>query len=96
MPRQQDPSSEPLLVDRAAATEVPAADAIQEWARDKRAFVSSVMSELPAERQAASNGVRAVGARPLVFEQFGGRDADPEEAYLSEVQTSDIYLEVVS
>lgn len=53
------------------------------------------MSELPAERQAAAAAARAVGVTPVMFEQFGGRDADPEDAYLSEVETSDIYLGIL-
>lgn len=93
--RQQSNESEPLAIDRSAAADIPPADAIGEWARDKRAFVSSVMSELPAERTAAAAAVRAIGARPIMFEEFGGRDADPEDAYLFEVETSDIYLGIL-
>ena len=44
------------------------------------------MAELAAERQAAAAGVRATGLRAVMFEEFGGRDADPEEAYLAEVE----------
>lgn len=80
---------------RGAAAEVPSAEAVREWARGRRAFISSVMSELPGERQAAADGVRAVGGTPVMFEQFGGRDADPEDAYLSEVETADIYLGIL-
>lgn len=29
------------------------------------------------------------------FEEFGGRDADPEEAYLAEVEGSDIYVGIL-
>jgi hypothetical protein len=86
---------EPLLVDRAAAAEIPSQDAIREWAHGRRAFISSVMSELPDERLAAADAVRAVGGTPVMFEQFGGRDADPEDAYLAEVETSDIYLGIL-
>lgn len=53
------------------------------------------MSELPAERKAAATAIRAIGARPVMFEQFAGRDADPEQAYLSEVETSDIYVGIL-
>lgn len=95
MPRRQSNDSEPLIIDRSAAAEIPPVDAIREWARDKRAFISSVMSELPSERAAAAEAVRAVGARPIMFEEFGGRDADPENAYLAEVETSDAYLGIV-
>jgi hypothetical protein len=41
---------------------------------------SSVMAELAEERQAIAAGVRGVGLRAVLFEEFGGRDADPEEA----------------
>lgn len=95
MARRQNNDSDPLTIDRSAAADIPAADAIREWARDKRAFISSVMSELSVERAAAAAAIRAVGARPIMFEQFGGRDADPEDAYLSEVETSDIYLGIL-
>ena len=95
MPRQSDNKSEPLLIDRAAAAELPSADEVREWAREKRAFISSVMTELAEERQAAAAGIRAVGLRAVLFEEFGGRDADPEEAYLAEVEGSDIYVGIM-
>lgn len=95
MPRQSSNQVEPLLIDRAAAAELPSAEGTREWAREKRAFISSVMAELAAERQAAAAGVRATGLRAVMFEEFGGRDADPEEAYLAEVEGSDIYIGIL-
>jgi Domain of unknown function (DUF4062) len=95
MPRQSDNQSEPLLIDRAAAAELPSADGVREWAREKRAFISSVMTELAEERQAVAAGIRGVGLRAVLFEEFGGRDADPEEAYLAEVEGSDIYIGIM-
>jgi hypothetical protein len=95
MPRHSRNQAEPLLIDRAAAAELPSAEGVREWAREKRAFISSVMAELVAERQAAAAGVRTVGLRAVMFEEFGGRDADPEEAYLAEVEGSDIYIGVL-
>lgn len=95
MRNRTEVEQEPLVIDRAAAAEIPSQDAVREWAYGRRAFISSVMSELPAERQAAAGAVRAVGVAPVMFEQFGGRDADPEDAYLSEVETSDIYLGIL-
>jgi hypothetical protein len=53
------------------------------------------MAELPVERQAAAAGIRAVGLRPVMFEEFGGRDADPEDAYLAEVEGADIYISIL-
>jgi hypothetical protein len=95
MPKRDDSEIEPLIIDRSAAAEIPNSDAVTEWARGKRVFVSSVMSDLQAERKAAAAAIRAVGAKPVLFEQFGGRDADPEGAYLGEVETSDIYIGIL-
>jgi hypothetical protein len=95
MARQSNNQSEPLLIDRAAAAELPTAEGVREWAREKRAFISSVMTELAQERQAVAAGVRGVGLRAVLFEEFGGRDADPEEAYLAEVEGSDIYIGIL-
>ena len=53
------------------------------------------MEELPEEREAAAEGVRAVGARPVMFEEFGGRDANPVDAYLGELETCQIYLGIL-
>ena len=53
------------------------------------------MSELPRERQAAAEAVGAIGGTPVMFEQFGGRDADPEDAYLAELETSEIYIGIL-
>lgn len=92
--RQRD-ERETLLIDRLAAAEVPEKAAIRDWARDKRAFISSVMTELPRERAAAAAAVRSVGARPIMFEDFGGRDADPLDAYMGEVETSHIYIGIL-
>jgi Domain of unknown function (DUF4062) len=93
MRRPSNDNPEPLLIDRAAAAELPTPDAVREWAGERRAFISSVMAELPEERQAAA--VRTLGLRAIMFEEFGGRDADPEEAYLAEVEGSDIYVGIL-
>jgi hypothetical protein len=58
MSRRTSGESEPLLIDRAAAAELPSDEAIREWAREKRAFISSVMTELPKERQRAPRSRR--------------------------------------
>ena len=95
MSRRNDSEPEALIIDRVAAAEIPSRDAVQDWARGKRVFVSSVMSELQAERKAAAAAIRAVGAKPVLFEQFGGRDADPEDAYLGEVETTEVYIGIL-
>ena len=93
--RYTEGAEEPLIIDRAAAAEIPSADAVREWGHGKRAFISSVMSELAPERQAAATAVRTASVVPIMFEQFGGRDADPENAFLGEVETSDIYIGIL-
>jgi Domain of unknown function (DUF4062) len=80
-----------LLVDRAAATR-PDEDSIRDWGAEQRVFVSSVMDGYADYRQAAVAAIEAVGAEPVWFEHFGGRDSDPNEAYLGEVRSSTVYL----
>ena len=92
--RQSD-ERETLLIDRLAAAEVPETSAVREWARDKRVFISSVMGELSRERASAAAATRSMGALPIMFEDFGGRDADPLDAYLGEVETSHIYIGIL-
>jgi hypothetical protein len=95
MARREATERESLIIDRAAAAEIPSEQAVREWARGKRGFISSVMTELPSERKAAAAAVRNIGASPIMFETFGGRDADPEDAYLGEVEMSDIYIGII-
>ena len=95
MPRRQTTEHEHLIIDRAAAAEIPSPQAVREWAYGKRGFISSVMVELQPERGAAATAIRNIGAAPITFEAFGGRDADPEDAYLGEVETSDIYIGII-
>jgi len=83
---------QPLLIDHAAAAARPTAEDIAEWAAEQRAFVSSVIEGYGDYREAAADGVSEVGAEPIWFERFGGRDGDPTAAYLSEVRSCDIYI----
>lgn len=53
------------------------------------------MDELKAERRAVAAAMRRMGAEPVWFEEFGGRDADPSDAYTAEVATSTIYVGVL-
>jgi hypothetical protein len=87
-------ADEPLLVDLAAPPP-PDPGEVAEWAADQRVFVSSVMGGMAAEREAVVAAIQAVGAVPVWFEEFGGRDDDPEEAYLGEVASSDIYVGIL-
>ena len=85
-------TEQPLIVDR-AATAVPLSDEeIRGWAATRRAFVSSVIEGMGEERRAAVEAISGVGAEPVWFEGMGGRDQIAEQAYLSEVAASDIYV----
>jgi hypothetical protein len=84
--------SERLLIDHAAAAERPSAAAVAEWAGDQRGFVSSVIVGNESFRAAAADAVEELGAEPVLFERFGGRDGDPNAAYLNEVRSCDIYI----
>lgn len=84
----------PLVVDRGGASE-PLAEEFQAWAREQRVFISSVMDELREERRAVADRAEALGAEPVLFERFGGRDDNPEEAYTHEVASSSIYVGIL-
>lgn len=86
---------EPLIIDRAAAAARLSREQIREWSANKRVFISSVMEGLGAERRAVAAAVREVGAEPVWFEEFGARDQDAEQAYLSEVDMSDLYVGIL-
>jgi len=53
------------------------------------------MADTREERAAAAEAVRERGGRPVLFEEFGGRDDDAEAAYLGEVERSDVYLGIL-
>ena len=50
------------------------------------------MAGMQPERQAVADAVERVGAEPVWFERFGGRDDNPEVAYLGEVSACDVYV----
>lgn len=79
------------IVDFGAALALTEAE-IREWAADQRVFISSVMAGMEKERTAVASAIEALGAVPVLFERFGGRDDDPEAAYLTEVAGADIYV----
>jgi hypothetical protein len=68
---------------------------VRSWAVDQRVFISSMMAGMRPERAAVAEAVERVGAEAVWFEQFGGRDDNPEVAYLSEVAACDVYLGIL-
>lgn len=87
-----EPELDPLLIDHAAAAEPPTDEAARGWLRSQRVFISSVIEGYGQFREAAASAIETVGANPVWFEKFGGRDGDPNQAYLAEVRSSDIYV----
>lgn len=81
-----------LMIDTAGAAETPPEAEITAWAHGQRVFLSSVMTGMAEYRQAAAAAIEGLGAEAVLFERFGGRDADPEDAYVSEVRSSTIYV----
>lgn len=92
MMRREQP--ERLLVDLSPAP-VPDEESVRAWAAGQSVFVSGVIGGMEAERKAAVDGTTRVGARAVLFEEFGGMDDDAEDAYLAHVAASDIYLGVL-
>jgi hypothetical protein len=84
-----------VIVDGTAAARRPNPERVMEWLSEQRVFLSSAMADTADERRAIAEVVVQLGARPVWFEHFG-RDADAEEAYLTEVDASTIYIGVLN
>lgn len=84
------------VVDRGAMSARPTDDDVRAWARDRRIFVSSVMSEFRDERMALSSAIEEqIGAESVLFERLGGRDEGAQRAYLEGVGRSDVCVGIV-
>ena len=68
---------------------------IREWLSEQRVFISSAMADTSPERRAVAAAIEDEGATPVWFEEFG-RDADAEEAYLTEVDSSTIHVAILN
>jgi hypothetical protein len=85
-----------LVVDRSERpTRLDEAD-FGAWAASHAVFVSSEMGGLRAERRALATHLRDLGFEIVMFEDLGGRDDDPQVAYLDGVARSDVYLGLVA
>jgi hypothetical protein len=81
-----------LLVDQRSASLASSHDDIRAWASGRRVFVSSLITDMPKERAAVRAAIEAVGATPVMFEDLGAQDVSAEQAYLSGVRSSDLYV----
>ncbi len=84
-----------IIVDTTGAARRPPVGRVRDWLSTRRVFISSPMGDTRDERRSAAGAIRDEGAHPVWFEEFG-RDADPEEAYLSELDTAHIYLGILN
>lgn len=83
-----------LLIDQRSASLPPSVADVKVWASGRRVFVSSLITDMPAERQAARAAISEVGAVPVMFEDLGGQDISAQDAYLAGVNSSEIYVGV--
>lgn len=81
-----------LLIDEQAATLALGAQDLAAWGARQRVFVSSLITDMPAERDAARRAIESFGATPVMFEDLGGQDVSAEDAFLAGVRTSNIYV----
>lgn len=92
--RLRNDDVEPIVIDRSPPERVSDHE-LRLWASEQKVFVSSVMRDMEAEREAVAAAVEAIGATPVLFERFGGRDDPAEVAYLDGVRGSDIYVGIL-
>jgi Domain of unknown function (DUF4062) len=85
-----------LVIDRMSSARRLADHEVRTWAETQGVFISSAMTELATERRELATMIEDLGATPVLFEDFGGRDEGAQEAFLSGVARSDIYLGVVA
>jgi hypothetical protein len=82
----------PLLIDQRSASLAASEQDVRAWASGRRVFVSSLITDMPAERSAVRAAIEAIGATPVMFENLGPQDISAEQAYLSGVRSSDVYV----
>ena len=81
-----------LLVDQRSASLAASEVDVRVWASGRRVFVSSLITDMPGERSAVRAAIEAVGATPVMFEDLGAQDVSAEQAYLSGVRSSEVYV----
>jgi hypothetical protein len=84
-----------VIIDTTAGARRANPDRLREWLAAQRVFLSSAMGDTASERRAVAEAVEGEGARAVWFEEFG-RDAEAEEAYLTEVDSSTVYLGILN
>jgi hypothetical protein len=83
-----------VIIDATAAARRADRGRAEQWLTDQRVFISSAMGDTVPERRAVAELIESKGARAVWFEEFG-RDADAEEAYLTQVDACTVYLGIL-
>lgn len=81
-----------LLIDQRSASLAASGEDVRAWASGRRVFVSSLITDMPDERAAVRAAIESVGATAVMFEDLGAQDISAEQAYLSGVRSSEVYV----
>lgn len=81
-----------LLIDQRSASLAAAREDVRAWASGRRVFVSSLITDMPDERAAVRAAIESVEATAVMFEDLGAQDISAEQAYLSGVRSSEVYV----
>ena len=81
-----------FLIDQRSASLAASEEDVRAWASGRRVFVSSLITDMPDERAAVRRAIESIGATAVMFEDLGAQDISAEQAYLSGVRSSEIYV----
>jgi hypothetical protein len=81
-----------LLIDQRSISLTASESDVRAWATGRRVFVSSLITDMPDERASVRSAIESVGATPVMFEDLGAQDISSEQAYLSGVRSSEVYV----
>lgn len=81
-----------LLVDQRSASLAASEQDVRAWASGRRVFVSSLITDMPEERSAVRASIGTIGATPVMFEDLGPLDVSADQAYLTGVRSSEVYV----
>src|SRR5689334_4693813 len=81
-----------LLIDQRSVSLAASEPDVRAWAVGRRVFVSSLITDMPEERAAVRSAIESIGATPVMFEDLGAQDISSDQAYLSGVRSSEVYV----